>query len=53
MASPHVSGAGSLYLSRNTTVSAATADDTEGQRPVAGTVSEDGWVIKIAYEGKD
>ncbi len=52
MASPHVAGAGALYLSRNTTVSAATAEATlKTYVRSPGTLSKDGRAIKIVYEG--
>jgi aqualysin 1 len=53
MASPHVAGAGGLYLSRNTTVSPATAEATLKANVLSpGTASKDGRAIKIAYAGR-
>ena len=53
MASPHVAGAGGLYLSRNTTVSPANAEATLKANVLSpGTTSKDGRAIKIAYAGK-
>ncbi len=53
MASPHVTGAGALYLSRNATVSPATAEGVLKTNVLSpGTVSKDGRHIKIVYEGR-
>ena len=53
MASPHVAGAGGLYLSRNTTVSAASAEATLKANVLSpGTASKDGRAVKIVYAGK-
>ena len=53
MASPHVAGAAALYLSKNATVSAATAEATLKTNVLSpGTLSKDGRVIKIAYQGR-
>ena len=53
MASPHVAGAGGLYLSRNTTASPATAESTLKSNVLSpGTRSRDGRTIKIAYQGR-
>ncbi len=53
MASPHVAGAGGLYLSRNATVSPATAEATLRANVLSpGPASKDGRAIKIAYAGK-
>jgi aqualysin 1 len=53
MASPHVAGTGGLYLSRNATASAATAEATLKTNVLsARTASKDGRAIKIAYAGR-
>ena len=53
MASPHVAGAGALYLSKNTTVTPATAEATLKTNVLSpGTLSKDGRTIKIAYQGR-
>ena len=53
MASPHVAGAGALYLSKNATVTPATAEATLKTNVLSpGTLSKDGRTIKIAYEGR-
>ena len=53
MASPHVAGAGGLYLSRNATVSPATAEATLKANVLSpGTASKDGRAIKVAYAGR-
>jgi len=53
MASPHVAGAGGLYLSRNATASSATAEATLKANVLSpGTASKDGRAIKIAYAGR-
>ena len=50
MASPHVAGAGALYLSRNTTASSATAEATLKANVLSpGTLSKDGRAVKIAH----
>jgi len=53
MASPHVAGAGALYLSKNTTVSPTTAEGVLKTNVLSpGTASKDGRAIKIVYEGR-
>ena len=53
MASPHVAGAGALYLSRNTTVPPANAESVLKANVLSpGTLSKDGRAIKIAYAGR-
>lgn len=53
MASPHVAGAGALYLSRNITVSPATAEATLKTNVLSpGTLSKDDRAIKITYAGR-
>ena len=53
MASPHVAGAGGLYLSKNTTVSSATAEGVLKTNVLSpGTASKDGRAIKVVYEGR-
>ena len=53
MASPHVAGTGGLYLSRNPTASAATAEATLKANVLSpGTASKDGRAIKIVYAGR-
>lgn len=53
MASPHVAGTGGLYLSKNTSVSPATAEATLKANVLSpGTTSKDGRAVKIVYAGK-
>ncbi len=52
MASPHVAGAGGLYLSRNPTASPASAETTLKANVLSpGTTSPDGRAIHIVYAG--
>ncbi len=53
MASPHVAGAGGLYLSRNTTASPATAEGVLKANVLSpGTKSKDGRAVKVVYQGR-
>ena len=53
MASPHVAGAGGLYLSRNATASPATAEAVLKSNVLSpGTKSKDARAVKIAYQGR-
>jgi subtilisin family serine protease len=53
MASPHVAGAGGLYLSKNTTVSSATAEEVLKTNVLSPkTASKDGRAIKVVYQGR-
>ena len=53
MASPHVSGAGALYLSRNTTVSPSVAESVLKSNVLSpGTTSKDGRAVRIVYQGR-
>jgi aqualysin 1 len=53
MATPHVAGAGALYLSRNTTVSSATAEGALKSNVLSpGTYSKDRRAIKVVYAGR-
>ncbi len=53
MASPHVAGAGGLYLSRNMTASPATAEGALKANVLSpATKSKDGRAIKIVYQGR-
>jgi subtilisin family serine protease len=52
MAAPHVGGTGALYLSSNSSASAATTENALKANAVStGTTSKDGTAIKLVYAG--